>query len=167
MEQKIKVFATNGEWFKEFLYFVQNPKGDFYYGNIGPEISKTSIRASGVAHMRTGQHRIPLGRGTKLAESKGMRQLFAMSIGSLVFPNPAFGKPYSGRVSNALITIDIRRFKTDIGIMAFLLEPEQGNELNKLLGIIHEPQFNIITQTNPWLVLTVHTFKQQEKPGAI
>lgn len=165
MEKKVKVLATNGEWFKEFLYFVQNPKGDFYYGMIGPEVHKTSIHASGIAHIRTGQHRIPLGRGTKLSEFKGMRQLFATSIGRLVFPSPHFGKEYSGKVNSAIVTIDIRKFKTDVGIMAFLLESEQASELNKLLRIIEAPQFSVITETNPWLVLAVHSFKLREHDG--
>ncbi|HEX8773718.1 MAG TPA: hypothetical protein VF735_08905 [Pyrinomonadaceae bacterium] len=156
MEKKIRVLATNGEWVKEFLYFVQNPKGDIYYGLSGPEGTKTSIHASGVTHMRTGQHRIPLGRGTKLSEFKGIRQLFATSIGRLVFPNPYFGKEYSGKASNALVTIDIRKFKTEIGLMAFLLEPEHAGELNMLLRIIEQPQFTVITEMNPWLVLAVY-----------
>jgi hypothetical protein len=161
MEKKVKVLATNGKWLKEFLYFVQNPKGDFYYGTIGPEASKTSVHASGITHTRMGQDRISLGRGTKLGEFKGLRQLFSMSIGTLVFPSPFFGKEYSGKACNALVTIDIRKFKTDIGIMAFLLEPEHAGELNGLLFMIKEPQFHVITETNPWLVLSVHTFKQQ------
>jgi hypothetical protein len=166
LEKKFKVLVTNGEWLKEFLYFVQNAKGDFYLGQIGIEPNKTSVHASGVTHMRTGSHRIPLGHGTKLSDLKGLRQLFSVSIGRLVFGSPYFGKEYSGKPTNGLITVDIRRFKTDIGIMAFLLEPDQAGNLNALLRIIHEPQFYVVTETQPWLVIAIHSFKQVPSSGA-
>ena len=159
MEKKYKVLVTNGEWLKEFLYFVQNPKGDFYVGQVGSNPTKTSVHVSGVSHMRTGEHRIPLGRGTKLADLKGFRQLFSMSVGRLVFGSPYFGKLHSGKPSNGLITVDIRRFTTDIGVMAFLLEPAQAGNLNMLLGIMHKPQFYVVTETTPWLVVAIHSFK--------
>ena len=90
MEKKVKVLATNGYMVQGVSLLCSKSKGDFYYGRIGPEIHKSSIHVSGIAHIRTGQHRNPLGRGTKLSEFKDMRQPFATSIGRLVFSSPHF-----------------------------------------------------------------------------
>ena len=157
--KEFRIIATDGGWTKEFLFFVQGPKGDIYYGEPTHLGLRTSIHASGVAHQRTSGLLIPLGRGEKLSQFKGMRQLFSMSIGRLVFVSPHFGKPFNRKKVDGVVLIDVRKFKSDIGIMAFLLEPVHADELNKLMKILHEPQFTIFTETVPWLVVAVHTPK--------
>lgn len=153
--KKIKILATNGNWTREILYFVQGPKGDIYYGDPGQTDSRTSIHSSGLAHKRMGTHLIQFGCGTRLSKLKGLRQLFAMSIGKLVFEH--LGKPFSGKKADGLVLIDIRKFKSDIGIMVFLLEPINADKLNVLLKIMSEPQITIFAETEPWLVFAVHS----------
>lgn len=155
--KEFRIIATNGSWTKEFLFFVQGAKGDIYYGEPDHLGLRTSVHASGVAHQRTSGFLIPLGRGQRLSQFKGMRQLFSLNIGKLVFVNPHFGKQFNGKKVDGVVLIDVRKFRSDIGIMAFLLEPVHADELNKLMKILHEPQFTIFTETTPWLVIAVHS----------
>ena len=148
------------------MFFVQGPKDDIYYGDSSPDGSKTSIHSSGVAHMKTGKHFIPLGKGKPLSEFKGLRQLFVMSIGNLVFSSPYFGKKYKGKKVDGFVLFDIRKFKSDIGLRAFLLEPAHADELNKLLKILDEPQFSVFTETKPWLVIAIHNNAPSKIGGA-
>jgi hypothetical protein len=156
--KEFRVLATNGDWVREILYFIQGPKGDIYYGEPGSKNYRASLHSSGVAHTKSGEHVIRQGQGTKLSELKGLRQLFGMSMGKLTFAH--LGKPFSGKKVDGLVLIDIRKFKSDaIGVMAFLLEPVNADKLNMLLKILHEPQFTVFTETEPWLVIAVHTHK--------
>ncbi|MBN2570827.1 MAG: hypothetical protein JXA68_01755 [Ignavibacteriales bacterium] len=155
---KIKIVATNSNWLKEFLYFVQNPKGDFYYGLLGPHPEdKTSIHASGISHIkRYNNQLIKLGKGTPLAEFKGIRQLFSMSIGQLVFSNQHFGIQYKEKNNTLSHVINIKQFNGDIGISTLLIEPNSETKLEPLKKIYKNPNITIYKQTNPHLAILTY-----------
>ncbi len=56
---------------------------------------------------------------------------------------------------DGLVYFDVRKFKSDIGLMIFLLEPNNFSSLNNLTKIITEPQLTIITETKPWLAVVL------------
>jgi len=150
------VIVGTGDNFYEFFYVKQMPAGDFYYGGMGTEPTRTSIHASGVVNVHMAKQIVRYPAKQKLHELKGLRQLCAMSIGKLVFQNPQFSKPPRKAKVNGLIYFDIRKFKSDVGLMIFLLEPENYSSLSSLNKFMDNPHFTIITETNPWLVVAVH-----------
>jgi len=155
-QKEFRIIASTGENFYEFFYIKQIPAGDFYYGSVGSEPTRTSIHASGVVNVHMAEQTIRYPAKQKLAELKGLKQLCAMSIGKLVFKNPHFSKPPRQAKVNGLIYFDIRKFKSAIGLMIFLLEPESYSSLSNLNKFMDNPHFTIITETNPWLVVAVH-----------
>ena len=156
-KKEFRIIASTGENFYEFFSIKQMPAGDFYYGGMGTESSRTSIHVSGVVNVHmTKDHKITYPPKEKLLELKGLRQLCAMSIGKLVFESPHFSKTPRKAKVDGLIYFDIRKFKSDIGIMIFLMEPNNYSSLNNLNKFIHDPHFSIITDTTPWLVVAVH-----------
>ncbi|MBK8467049.1 MAG: hypothetical protein IPL32_14605 [Chloracidobacterium sp.] len=153
-----KLLATNGKWTKEFLYFVQVAQGDIYYGLIGNHGAegKTSRHKSGISHIKYKDSMTKLGKGRRLTDYEGLHQLFAMSIGRQVFSSPPFGKPAKEKCIKGSVTIDVRRYKQRVGIMAFLLEPAKAMHLDKLPDQLKNVQFTIMTQTKPWFVLAIY-----------
>lgn len=152
-----KLLATDGEWTKEFLFFLQAKKGDLYYGLLSPTSEgKTSRHVSGISHIKNGDSLIKLGKGLPLNEYKGLHQLFVMSIGKQVFLNKDFGRPYSNKEIDGIITIDTRRFKQRVGIIGFLLEPAECKNLDHLPKTLKKVQFTIFTQIEPWLVIAIY-----------
>jgi hypothetical protein len=155
-KKEFRIIASTGESFYEFFYVKQMPAGDFYYGSVGTEPTRTSIHASGVVNVHMAKQTIRYSPKQKLQELKGLRQLCSMSIGKLVFENPHFSKPPRKGKVDGLIYFDIRKFKSDVGLMIFLLEPEGYSSLNSLSKFMKNPHFTIITETIPWLVIAVH-----------
>jgi hypothetical protein len=152
-----KLLATDGEWTKEFLFFLQAKKGDLYYGLLSPTSEgKTSRHVSGISHIKSGDSLIKLGKGLPLNEYKGLHQLFVMSIGKQVFSSKDFGRPYSNKKIDGIITIDTRRFKQRVGIIGFLLEPADCKNIDHLPKTLKNVQFTILTQTTPWLVIAIY-----------
>jgi hypothetical protein len=133
-----------------------------YFGSVGHRPHKTSIHASGISHSRIGEIFIKHGKGKKLGEWKGLKQITSFSIGNMVFTSPYFGKPYSGKRADGIVLIDLRNFSTPIGLMCFFLEPAHTDELNHLLKILREPQFFIFTEIEPWFVVAI--FSEGIKP---
>jgi len=152
---KFKILATDGTWVKEFIYFLQTSSGDIYYGEINLEQpDKTSRHLSGVSHNKRGDRLIKLGKGLKLTEYVGLHQLFVMSIGKLVFQSPPFGK-INTKKADGNILIDIRKFDLRVGIMAFLLEPNRLDTLEKLSEKLKDVEYTINKETTPWLVIAI------------
>ncbi len=156
-KKEFRIIASTGENFYEFFYIIQMPAGDFYYGGVGVNRSRTSIHASGTVNMHySNGEKIILPPNEKLKSLKGLRQLCGMTIGNAVFQNSSFSKPPRKGKVDGLIYFDIRKFKSSVGLMLFLLEPYQYSCLEVLHKIIKNPHFNIITETNPWLVVAVY-----------
>jgi hypothetical protein len=152
-----RLLATDGNWTKEFLFVTQVTKGDIYYGPLSPhKESKTSRHMSGLSHIKNGDELIKLGKGLRLTDYKGLHQLFVMSIGKQVFLNSGFGRQYANKNLDGTIILDIRRFKQRVGIMAFLLEPEECKNIDKLPRKLKNVQFTIFTETTPWFVIAVY-----------
>lgn len=152
---KFKILATDGTWTKEFMYFLQVPKGDIYYGEINlHEPDKTSRHVSGISHHKRGERMIKLGKGLKLTEYVGLHQLFVISIGKLVFENQNFGS-VSTKLNKNDILIDIRNFGLRVGIMAFLLEPNKLETLNDIKEKLKDVELKVYMNTNPWLVIAI------------
>ena len=155
-KKEFRIVASTGDNFYQFYYIIQMPAGDFYHGMVGSDPSRTSIHTSGQInwHYSKGKQ-ISFPAKQKLTELRGIRQLCSMSIGKLVFQNPHFSIAPSKTKVNGLVYFDIRKFKADIGLMIFLLEP---GKYDKLTGLdrFRSAQIHIITETNPWLVILVH-----------
>jgi hypothetical protein len=154
-KKKFKILATDGTWIKEFVYFLQTSHGDIYYGEINlDQPDKTSRHVSGISHNKRGERLIKLGKGLKLTEYVGLHQLFVMSIGKLVFQSPPFGRIYSKRTEGNVL-IDINKFDLRVGIMAFLLEPNRLDTLEKLSEKLKDVDYTINKETTPWLVIAI------------
>ena len=155
-KKEYRIVASTGDNFYQFYYVIQMPAGDFYHGMVGTNPSRTSIHVSGQVnwHYSKGK-KISSPAKQKLHELSGLRQLCAMTIGKLVFSNPHFSIAPSKRKANGLVYFDIRKFKGDVGLMIFLLEP---NKYDKLAGLqnFHNSQIHVITETNPWLIIMVY-----------
>lgn len=153
---KFKILATNGEWTKEFMYFLQVPKGDIYYGEINlHEPDKTSRHVSGISHHKRGERMIKLGKGLKLNEYVGLHQLFVMSIGKAVFQNVHFGTENT-KSNKYDVCIDIRNFGLRVGIIGFLLEPNKLEALDNLKEKLTNVKFTVFMNSNPWIVIAVY-----------
>ncbi len=161
-KKEFRIIASNGTSFYEFFYLIQMPAGDFYYGTMGSEPSRTSVHVSGTVNLHWGKEKIIYPPTRKLNELKGLWQMCGMSIGRLVFDNPHFSKsPKKGKVTG-LIYFDVRKFKSDVGVMIFLLEPNNYGALSSLNNFLQNPQINIVTETTPWLVIAIHENKNFE-----
>ena len=153
---KFKLLATNGKWTKEFMYFLQVPKGDIYYGEINlQEQDKTSRHVSGISHHKRGERMIKLGKGLKLTECVGLHQLFVISIGKAVFLNEHFGAENT-KNNKYDILIDVRNFNLRVGIMAFFLEPNKLDALNTLKEKLNNVELKVFMNTNPWVVIAIY-----------
>src|SRR5215217_2087127 len=91
-KKEYRIIASTGESFYEFFYIIQMPAGDFYYGGMGTEPSRTSVHASGIVNVHMAKQKIIYPAKQKLKELKGLQQLCSMSIGKLVFENPHFSQ---------------------------------------------------------------------------
>lgn len=119
-KKEFRIVASTGEYYNQFYYIIQMPGSDFYHGAMGADPTRTSIHASGAVnwHYSKGK-KITSPPKQKLVDLTGLRQLCSMSIGKLVFENPALSKPPTKAKANGLIYFDIRKFKSDIGLMIF------------------------------------------------
>lgn len=159
--KKFKIFATDGKRIWKVFYITKDKKGDFYCGPIisGIENIKLSYHVSGRRYIKSGNISEEVQKLQKLDDFKGMEQLGLMRITKeiLVRSIKPLGRIYEGKKFDGSAFIDIKKYKSHVIVIPFLLEPDNfGLLVDFTRTFAGNSQIIIFTEIKPWIVLIIY-----------
>lgn len=156
----IELIATDGIVQKRVLWAHSAPNGVYCGMCTNGKDFHVTYHADGNVFTNFGGKTTKLFTGKNFKEFRGHQQL--LSSGVTNYLSHGLYPSYVLKKVNALVSIDVRSYKQDVGCMLFMVEAsfEALSSLVKELqsmGNLHVTEFHSFMECTPWLVFILWT----------